>query len=564
MARRQNIHLLLLTTLWVAMVGLTQPNGDFPLNDDWVYGLSVKSILSSGRFQLLDWSLATGLPQAYLGALLSWLFGFSFTVLRWSTLVLGLGGVFATYGLLRALNANPRIALLGAASIAINPMYFALSNSFMTDVPFYALAVASLTATVHGFQSRQAGWLLLGTLISFPAILTRQFGLVLPLGFALAYLWTRQPTLRTAAIALAPLALGLTFYLLLQHWLAAHVRVLTATESESNRLLEALVRLPTQLPAVFRNGVLVFQYTGLFVLPSAVVVFGIELSTVSSAKRYRRWGSLLAWVSVLGGIVVGKELFMPSTGNVMTPFGIGPLTLKDSFFLKTNQPVVPAALQLCWAAITGLSVLGAALLADLAWYRISSSISQIRAMGWRAAGALPALMLTTVGAYVLLIVAIVPSYFDRYMLFCIPFALALLLPPQSPTGAARPTWQGIRRVAYFMIAASAAFSVAGTHDYLAWNRKRWAALSELTEIRGVPPSRIDGGYEFNGWHLYQPGGPRMNTGKSWWWVDDDAYIVASGPISGWREVAAYPFWRWLTQTESRIVILQRLPAEVSR
>ena len=41
-----------------------------------------------------------------------------------------------------------------------------------------------------------------------------------------------------------------------------------------------------------------------------------------------------------------------------------------------------------------------------------------------------------------------------------------------------------------------------THDYLAWNRVRWQALDQLVRAENIAPSRIDGGFEFNGQHHY--------------------------------------------------------------
>ena len=111
---------------------------------------------------------------------------------------------------------------------------------------------------------------------------------------------------------------------------------------------------------------------------------------------------------------------------------------------------------------------------------------------------------------------------------------------------------------WLLIVISAAFSVLAMHDYLAWNSTRWKALVSLMEREGVSPTVIDGGYEFNGWHLYEPG-PLGRSGKSWWWVDDDEYVIASGPIAGYTEIASYPFERWLLGAQSRIVVLQRAP-----
>ena len=48
------------------------------------------------------------------------------------------------YFLLRRLGASRGLAVLGALLLGFNPIYFALSFTFMTDVPFTALVVVSL------------------------------------------------------------------------------------------------------------------------------------------------------------------------------------------------------------------------------------------------------------------------------------------------------------------------------------------------------------------------------------------------------------------------------------
>jgi hypothetical protein len=80
----------------------------------------------------------------------------------------------------------------------------------------------------------------------------------------------------------------------------------------------------------------------------------------------------------------------------------------------------------------------------------------------------------------------------------------------------------------------------------------------LTTRDGLSPGAIDGGYEFNGWHLYEPG-YREQPGKSWWWVKDDDYIIASGEVPGYQEIASYPFRRWLPPAPARIVVLRKSP-----
>ena len=127
------------------MVALANPIGDFPLNDDWVYGLAVKSILELGEFRLPSPASTDLFAQAYWGALFCLPFGFSFTALAH---VDARAGARRRRRHLRHRDGNSERArgspCCAAALVAANPLYFALANTFMTDVPFFAVSAASL------------------------------------------------------------------------------------------------------------------------------------------------------------------------------------------------------------------------------------------------------------------------------------------------------------------------------------------------------------------------------------------------------------------------------------
>src|SRR3989304_6507949 len=195
--RTDIINILVLIALWVTITILVNPIGDFPLNDDWAYGYSVKVLLEKGDFQLSGWAAPNLFSQVLWGALFCLPFGFSFTALRFSTLTLGLIGVIATYGLLRELNSNQKISLLGALIVAINPIYFGLSNTFMNDVPFFGFAALSLFFLLRGLKHDSIIEVAVGTLISYVAILTRQVGLAIPLAFGCAYLIKKGANIQT-------------------------------------------------------------------------------------------------------------------------------------------------------------------------------------------------------------------------------------------------------------------------------------------------------------------------------------------------------------------------------
>src|SRR5262245_48191273 len=92
--------LMLLSCMWVLGILVVNPLGDFPLNDDWVYGLTVKHSIEQREFQPGLWASAPLLTNVLWGALFTIPHGFSFTALRFSTLTLSLGGILCLYLLL--------------------------------------------------------------------------------------------------------------------------------------------------------------------------------------------------------------------------------------------------------------------------------------------------------------------------------------------------------------------------------------------------------------------------------------------------------------------------------
>jgi hypothetical protein len=127
----------------------------------------------------------------------------------------------------------------------------------------------------------------------------------------------------------------------------------------------------------------------------------------------------------------------------------------------------------------------------------------------------------------------------------------------------------VTRASLALTAVLAWYAVAGTHDYLAWNRARYDGLAALT-ARGVPVEAIDGGMEFNAWHLAarlgtwptdaeaRPGQP--DTVKSWWWVIDDRYVASFRPLPRYVVHDTRPYRRWLVPGSGRVVILERAAA----
>src|SRR4051794_16148208 len=117
---------------WTAAIVLVDPRADVPLLDDWLYAVNVERLVAGRGLDLGAWTSTIPVAQLAWGALFAALAGFSQTVLRVSTLAAAAGGLVAFFGLLRTMGASIERALLGAATLALYPVWFVLAFTFMT------------------------------------------------------------------------------------------------------------------------------------------------------------------------------------------------------------------------------------------------------------------------------------------------------------------------------------------------------------------------------------------------------------------------------------------------
>lgn len=155
----------------------------------------------------------------------------------------------------------------------------------------------------------------------------------------------------------------------------------------------------------------------------------------------------------------------------------------------------------------------------------------------------------------LAVLNLIGKAFDRYVVFLVPLGIVIIILLVSDARQSKAD-SSIMPIALASLLLYGAFSTAGTHDYLSWNRARWQALHDVEAEQRVSASDIDGGYEFNGWYLYDPE-YRETPERSWWWVAGDDFMVTFGPVPGFAELKRYPFRRWLPPSAGNILVLRR-------
>ena len=126
---------------------------EFSVLDDWAYYASVKALVEHGQLVFSNWTATNLISQIAWGAMFAIAFGTSYTVLRFSTLVLALLGTGALYLTLRETQCGRGTALLGSLLFLFNPVVWVMSASFMSDVPYTAMQTIAMLWLIRAFRS---------------------------------------------------------------------------------------------------------------------------------------------------------------------------------------------------------------------------------------------------------------------------------------------------------------------------------------------------------------------------------------------------------------------------
>lgn len=519
---------LLLLGGWLAVVLLVNPAGEFPLNDDWCYAKSVETLVQEGRLHLYNWGEMTLVAHVWWGALFAKVVGFSFAALRASTLVMGFLAVLGTYTLTRTANLARGWALLAAALLLVNPLFVALSHSFMTDVPFTAVIVWASVLYLRAAKNGSYLCLSLAIVLTAWAFLIRQLALVLPLAWLAAMLLTKPRNRRTMLHALLPALVLALVYVGYSYGMEAAGLLQERYNNKLSVLGGVLGNLtPEKLVNIPGYVVVSASYLGLFLLPIALAAIP---KTVWQRKKWWFGGIGIALLAVL--FFTGK--LIPALDNVLIDAGIGPTTTYDHYnnFKQTPAPQAPMAL---WLLVTAAGVAGGL---GLLWQPLSAGGSLIRLRSKRP------LQTPFVFAFAFLFIYLAPfmvvGIYDRYLVTIMP--LAVLLCVQQLGAFPRPkAWPVHAWARGFFVALLATFSVCATHDYMSWNRTRWDALNNLMDS-GIASHRIAGGVEFDAWYHFSDSNPE------WYKTATPEYQLVFTPLPNQQVIDTLHYSRWMPGT----------------
>jgi hypothetical protein len=533
----------LVALIWLAALIIVRPWGNFPLNDDWSFGRTVKHFVEHHEFAPCSWAAMPLVTNTFWGAIFCLPSGFSFDALRISTLVAALLGMFAVYTLVKMSRAPEWLAVMTALVLGFNPIFFPLSYTFMTDVLFITVCVLASIFLLRNLLAGNNSDLFIGTALVVLGILSRQLALAVPLAFAIVSCLKRGLRPRELWRALFPAAIGIVVFIVFQRWMAVTGRLSAMTGQKNSELSHALLHPLESFPHLMNNVYISLFYLGLFLLPVSLCV----LASVWAAqkKKVQILFAISLWVLLLAYFFFQRDAGpMPLSSGVLTRSGVGPATLRDAFFLDLNaRPDLPVVF---WKTVTVLSAMGATALMTLIGLFIVETAPKLRS-ATMTDNQVMALFLLFIGA-IYLAPILLTTLFDRYLIFAIPFLAAALVAafPPLPKLSAR-----IFVPAMAILTAFVLFSVCTTRDYLTWNRARWAVTNDLLAREHLDAGKmeLDGGFEFNGLNFYER--------KDWWRVKDPAYIISFGPVPGYASIEEHQYSQWLPAGTGKVMALKK-------
>lgn len=522
----------ILIVLFFVAECLVNPLRNFPLNDDWSYAKSVLIYQFDDKLTIGDWPAMTLFTHILWGYLFTGSFGFSFWMLRISTLVSSLIGLVVLQSLIRKISGNRMVALMGALILFFNPIYFNLSNTFMTDVNFTTLLLLDVYLIHLFFESRKQLLLFWIFLVSVLLVLLRQFGLILPLAFFLACIFIHEARWKYSAMAFA---LFLLVFFALKYYEAYLQRILPGyamykfsggIDPLSNTFLEQGIG-----NFMARYKIVLLQIM-CFAAPFTMVFLPAQL------RRLGLWKSLFLLACVMAGCwwMFNEEPF--PFKNIFSNMCLGP----ESFYQNT-QDFMPHSYSedfAGWMKPVKLMLSGLFLAGIICFFWPVA--------GTRAGRRRPTPFLLFMVLLMLMYTAelfITESFFDRYALPVLPLVLVLTSAyGRKDAPKLTPAW--ILFPFLFYVA------VFGTRDYFTLQEKTWEAYEYLRREKGVSPERINAGFEINCW----------NEGQITWWTNYMTlapydYLIQFKSEPGFTRLKTFEFRRFFPPKHDKINIFAR-------
>ena len=549
---------------------ISRPFAEMGISDDGPYIVMAQKLAATGHIVYNGWAAPMLAWQLYLAAAFIKLFGFSFTTVRMSTVLVAMALAFLLQRTLVRSGIAERNATLGTLALVLSPLYLMLSATFLTDIDGLFAIVICLYGCLRALQSPSdrstIAWLIFAVVTNALCGTSRQIAWLGILVLVPSTLWLlrsrRRVLLTGAAIDLA----GALFVFACVQWLKHQPYILTVH------------LLPDSFPVLRTISELNDFFLDIpFLLLPVVALFLPEI------RKCRPRNIAIAFVLLLGYLLLALHPrilhFFLALEPTMRGEGdwVGIHGIHEGIHLQGTRPIFLSKgtqVLLTVVSLGGLLSLIASLLRSRFTPVAAQSPSQI---SWKQLGML--FMPFTV-AYTLLLIAPAATgwIFDRYALGLLVVVLICLARYYQEQVQPRFPLAGV-----LLVGIMAVYGIAVTHNMFAVYRARVALAAEL-RANGIPDTSVDNGFEYNfvvelqhASHLndnrivvpanaYVPPSPLPASTCTMFWYDKTPVIhplygISFNPAAcyGAAPFAPAHYSRWLASAPGTLYIVRYTP-----
>jgi hypothetical protein len=460
---------------------ISRPYTTMGVCDDGPYIFMARTLANTGHFAYNGWATAMIGWQLYLGAAFIKLFGFSFTTVRMSTLLVAVVLAWLLQRTLVLAGISERNATIGTLALVLSPLYLMLSVTFMSEITGLFAVVICLYGCLRALRSSTdraiIGWLYFSILANALCGTSRQIAWLGILVMVPSALWLLRERRRVFIAGTVGTLAGALFILACMHWFSLQPYTLpehlTVHRGEEFDVLSSYFHAFLELP---------------FLLLPMVILFIPEIW-----RSLRRSIKVASVASVIYAVVLlalqwrhtymVQPLLEPTIGDWVTKYGIyGSIFMVGAppIFLHTGLRVV-----LTIASLGGLLGLIISLVSNRKV--LPGNALHIR---WQQLGTLLA-PFAIVYSLLLIPRAASGGIFDRYLLELLVVALICVtryyqeqIQPRLPVSS------------HLVVAIVAVYGVACIHDMFALYRARIVLESEVGAA-GVSDTSVDYGWEYD-------------------------------------------------------------------
>jgi hypothetical protein len=466
---------------------ISRPYANMGICDDGPYILVTQKLANTGHIVYNGWSAAMLVWQLYLGAAFIKLFGFSFTTVRMSTLLVAMALAFFLQRIMVRSGITERNATIGTLALVLSPLYLMLSATFMSDVHGLFAIVLCLYGCLRALQSSTTratiGWLCFAVATNALCGTSRQLawlGILVMVPFTLCLLRAQRRVLFAGAAATLA---GVLFILGCMLWLKHQ----PYTTPEKFHISSVPVAYFVHLFIDF------FLDTPLLLLP-IVVLFLLEIRKSRPRVIATLCVLVLCYIFLAnypshlrGGF---RFLLEPTLSDWITIFG-------EYESLSHGTPGI--FLSNWMRCLLTIAIFGGLIGLTFSFFRPrhkTQAVNVLAAVSWKQLGVI---LIPFAVAYILLLVYRAASVvndgtgvlFDRYALGLLVIALICLVRYYQDRIDPRLPLTGV-----VLIVIVAAYGIVITHNTFALYRARVTIAAEL-RAAGVPDTSTDNGWEYN-------------------------------------------------------------------